>query len=32
MAGYFDIAVRDIVMAIGAFVLARLTSVYDEIH
>ena len=27
---YFDVAVRDLVMACGAFVLARLTEVRDE--
>jgi hypothetical protein len=30
VAGYFDIAVRDVVMAIGAFTLARLTEVRQE--
>lgn len=30
MGMYFDIAVRDLVMAIGAIVLAQLTDVYDE--
>jgi len=30
LAGYFDIAVRDVVMAIGAFTLARLTEVRQE--
>ncbi|HZR80070.1 MAG TPA: hypothetical protein VFD92_03150 [Candidatus Binatia bacterium] len=32
-AGYFDVAVRDVVMAVGAFTLARLTEVRgsDEI-
>lgn len=32
MGTYFDIAVRDLVMAVGAFVLAQLTDVHDEIH
>jgi uncharacterized membrane protein YphA (DoxX/SURF4 family) len=32
LAGYFDIAVRDVVMAIGAFTLARLTEVRHEVH
>ena len=30
LAGYFDVAVRDVVMAIGAFTLARLTEVRLE--
>ena len=30
LAGYFDVAVRDVVMAIGAFTLARLTEVREE--
>jgi hypothetical protein len=30
LAGYFDIAVRDVVMAIAAFTLARLTEVRQE--
>ncbi len=30
LAGYFDVAVRDVVMAIGAFTLARLTEVRQE--
>jgi uncharacterized membrane protein YphA (DoxX/SURF4 family) len=31
LAGYFDIAVRDVVMAIGAFTLARLTELRQEV-
>lgn len=31
LAGYFDVAVRDVVMAIGAFTLARLTEVRQEL-
>lgn len=31
LAGYFDVAVRDVVMAIGAFTLARLTEVRHEV-
>lgn len=30
LAGFFDIAVRDVVMAIAAFTLARLAEVRDE--
>ena len=30
VAGYFDIAVRDVVMALAAFTLARLTEVRSE--
>jgi hypothetical protein len=30
VAGYFDVAVRDVVMSIGAFTLARLTEVRQE--
>ena len=30
LAGYFDVAVRDVVMAVGAFTLARLTEVHQE--
>jgi len=30
LAGYFDVAVRDVVMSIGAFTLARLTEVRNE--
>jgi hypothetical protein len=30
LAGYLDVAVRDVVMAIGAFTLARLTEVRQE--
>jgi hypothetical protein len=30
LAGYFDVAVRDVLMAIGAFTLARLTEVRQE--
>ena len=30
LAGYFDVAVRDVVMSIGAFTLARLTEVRHE--
>lgn len=29
LAGFFDIAVRDVVLAVGAFTLARLTEVHD---
>jgi hypothetical protein len=29
--GYFDIAVRDVVLSIGAFTLARLLQVRDEV-
>ena len=29
LAGYFDVAVRDLVMAVGAFTLARLTAVHE---
>jgi len=29
LAGYFDIAVRDVVLAIAALTLARLTEVHD---
>jgi uncharacterized membrane protein YphA (DoxX/SURF4 family) len=29
-AGYFDIAVRDLVLAVAAFALARLTEVHDS--
>lgn len=29
LAGFFDIAVRDVVLAIAAFTLARLTAVHD---
>ena len=32
LAGYFDVAVRDVVMAIGAFTLARLTEVRQEMR
>jgi hypothetical protein len=31
LAGYFDVAVRNVVMAIGAFTLARLTEVRMEV-
>ena len=31
LGGYFDIAVRDVVLSIGAFMLARLLQVRDEI-
>ena len=31
LGGYFDIAVRDVVLSIGAFTLARLLQVRDEI-
>ncbi|GEP95523.1 hypothetical protein [Chitinophaga cymbidii] len=27
---YFDVAVRDLVMAVGAYVLAQLTKIYNE--
>ncbi len=30
IAGFYDIAVRDVVMAIGAVALARLAEVHDE--
>ena len=30
LAGYFDIAVRDVVLSIGAFSLARLIQVRDQ--
>jgi hypothetical protein len=29
LAGFFDIAVRDVVLAVAAFTLARLTEVYE---
>ena len=29
LAGFFDIAVRDVVLAVAAFTLARLTAVHD---
>jgi hypothetical protein len=29
VAGFFDIAVRDVVLAVAAFTLARLTEVHD---
>jgi len=29
VAGYFDVAVRDVVMAVAAFTLARLTEVHE---
>jgi len=32
LAGYFDIAVRDVVMSIGAFTLARLSEVRHEVR
>jgi hypothetical protein len=32
LAGYFDVAVRDVVMAIGAFTLARLTELRQEMR
>ncbi|HEX7780871.1 MAG TPA: hypothetical protein VF424_16595, partial [Vicinamibacterales bacterium] len=31
LAGYFDIAVRDVVLSIGAFSLARLIQVRDQV-
>ena len=31
LAGYFDIAVRDVVMAVAAFTLARLTEAQDAV-
>jgi hypothetical protein len=31
-AGFFDIAVRDVVMAVAAFTLARLAEVRDEVR
>jgi hypothetical protein len=30
-AGYFDVAVRDLVMAMGAFALAQLTEAHDAV-
>jgi hypothetical protein len=30
LAGYFDIAVRDLVLAVAAFALARLTEMHDS--
>jgi uncharacterized membrane protein YphA (DoxX/SURF4 family) len=30
LAGYFDVAVRDLVMAVGAFTLGRLTAVHES--
>ena len=32
LGGYFDIAVRDVVLSIGAFSLARLIQVRDEVE
>ena len=32
LAGYFDIAVRDVVLSIGAFSLARLIQVRDQVE
>ncbi len=32
LGGFFDVAVRDIVMAIGAFVLYQLATVHDRQH
>jgi uncharacterized membrane protein YphA (DoxX/SURF4 family) len=29
LAGYFDVAVRDLVMAVGAYTLGRLTAVHE---
>jgi hypothetical protein len=31
LGGYFDVAVRDVVLSIGAFTLARLIQVRDEV-
>jgi hypothetical protein len=31
LSGYFDVAVRDVVLSIGAFALARLLQVRDEV-
>jgi hypothetical protein len=31
LGGYFDVAVRDVVLAIGAFALARLIQVRDQV-
>jgi hypothetical protein len=32
LGGYFDIAVRDVVLSIGAFTLARLIQVRDQVE
>ncbi|MEO8602343.1 MAG: hypothetical protein ABI629_07200 [bacterium] len=32
LAGYFDVAIRDLVMAVGAFTLARLTAVAHTVE
>ena len=32
LGGYFDVAVRDVVLSIGAFTLARLIQVRDEVE
>jgi hypothetical protein len=32
LAGYFDVAVRDVVLSIGAFTLARLLQVRDQVE
>ena len=32
LAGFFDIAVRDVVLAVAAFTLARLTEVHDTVE
>jgi hypothetical protein len=31
LAGYYDVAARDVVMSIGAFTLARLAEVHEEV-
>jgi len=32
LGGYFDVAVRDVVLSIGAFTLARLIQVQDQVE
>ena len=32
LAGFFDIAVRDVVLAVAAFALARLTEVHESVE
>jgi hypothetical protein len=32
LGGYFDVAVRDVVLSIGAFTLARLIQVRDQVE
>jgi len=29
---YFDVAVRDVALAVAAFVLAKLTEIHDDVH